>query len=133
MKPLTRSFFHWLLSAAILFSFFCFEAHAQTSDDDAIPPKLRPIVTPDSKKNWHRFIEGISVDPRSPEDFFAKHQDAFELPNGYGMKLTKQTEEKDLAMSHFRFQQTSNGTPIVGAEYILHQRDKSLKGNGTIL
>ena len=135
MKSFKKIMFgHGLLAGVFFFS--CAIGYAQIASriDEQVSPKLKPILSAESKKGWHRFIEGVTLDPAKPEQFFEKYREAFELQVGYGMTLTNQTEEKDLGMNHYRFQQTFNGIPIAGAEYILHQREKQpLKGNGFII
>jgi Zn-dependent metalloprotease len=127
----------WMLIPVFIFS--CFTAYAQTprDGDEAVPPKLKSILTADSKNGWHRFADGITLDLANPTQFFEKYREAFELQDGYGMTLISHNEEKNLQMNHYRFQQTYKGIPIAGAEYILHHRqlDKGsqLKGNGTII
>jgi Zn-dependent metalloprotease/chitodextrinase len=124
---------HWLLITAFICS--CFMGYTQTpSRSDDVSPKLKSILKGDSKKGWHRFTEDVKFDPASPEKFFEQHREAFELQDGFGMNLILHTAEKNLGMNHYKFQQTFNGIPIAGAEYILHQREKQpLKGNGMIV
>lgn len=109
-------------------------AQTQIKDDDAVPSKLKSIVSAGSKKRWHWFTDAVTVDPANPVKFFEQYQEAFELQTGVEMILVSQAEEKELGMHHYRFQQTYKGIPIVGAEYILHQRAKHpLKGNGNLI
>lgn len=123
-----------LLITAICLLAFTGYAQVSTGKDDGISPKLREIVTAESKKGWHRFAEGITLDPAYPEKFFEEHREAFGFTEGYGMILTSHRTEEKLGMDHYHFQQTHKGIPIAGAEYILHQRkDGSLKGNGNII
>ena len=62
----------WLLYITVLCS-FAFSGYAQvsTGQGEGISPKLKEIVTAESKKGWHRFVEGITVDPADPEKFFS--------------------------------------------------------------
>lgn len=123
-----------VLSTILFISWLTGYAQAPLQKDETVPAKLKPILSADSKNGWHRFNEGITLDPAGPEGFFEKYKEAFELQDGFGMNLIRHTEEKELGMNHYRFQQTYKGIPIAGAEYILHQRDgRPLKGNGYII
>jgi len=46
---------------------------------------------------------------------------AFSLSSAYGLKLLN-TENDDLGMTHYRYQQTYNGFPIVGTMLIVHTK-----------
>jgi Zn-dependent metalloprotease len=128
MKPLK-----YLLTAIMVLFFVTAHAQRPPSGDET-PAKLKTILSSDSKKDWHRFADGITVDATRPSNFFSQHREAFDLQDGTEMLLTSRSEEKNLGMNHYRFQQTFRGIPIVGAEYILHQRgSRPLKGNGHVV
>jgi Zn-dependent metalloprotease len=132
MKPTSTP--RWLFMAILICSFAGYAQQVPLRSDAGLSAKLSAIVTSDSKPGWHHFTDGITVDPANPANFFEQHREAFGLQDGYGMTLLNHTEEKNLNMHHYRFQQTFKGIPIAGAVYILHQRSgKPLKGNGNIV
>lgn len=133
----TKLLLQWLFTSVLFCCALFADAQKQRLQDQQESPQLKSILSAESKKGWHRFSENVKVDLKNPDQFFKDHADAFELEEGFGMMLVRHTREDNLNMEHFRFQQTYNGIPVVGAEYMLHHRqldnDSQLKGNGTIV
>lgn len=56
----------------------------------------------------------------------------FKLAPGFGLKLLK-SEMDQLGYSHYRYQQTINGYPVVGGDYVVHvKNNKIVSMNGSI-
>ncbi len=127
-----------LLFVAIMLTLFvtavCGQGNSHELEQES--SKLRSLLSPESKKGWHRFVKGTTFDAGRPSKFFNDHRDAFGLQDGSEMVLVRTVEEPQLQMNHYQFQQAYNGIPIIGAQYILHHKrslDSELKGNGRIV
>lgn len=122
---------------AILFALIAISVttvHAQQSSlysNDSLSPKLLEIAKPESKPNWIKFKEGISI---TPTTVFTKYKDAFNLRDNDKMALFK-TEKDNLGFTHYRYQQYYKNIKVEGATYIVHANKSgaTYAANGNML
>jgi Zn-dependent metalloprotease len=115
----------------VLFLFlglFIYSSNAQVFN--ASNRELNKIANIKNSSGWITFKDQVSIDPST---VFDQYKINFGLSANDKMEITR-TETDKIGFTHFRYQQTYNGIPVLGGDFIIHAQNGLTKtGNGKIV
>ncbi|HNW99706.1 MAG TPA: M4 family metallopeptidase [Bacteroidales bacterium] len=87
------------------------------------------LINDDYLPSLINFSKGQEIDLSDLQSWLINN---FDLPSSFDLKFTK-SENDQIGYTHYRYQQTYNGYPVIGGDYIAHvKNNKVVSVNGKI-
>jgi Zn-dependent metalloprotease len=118
----------------VVFILFLGVAHAQILNGTKAKAYVKDaesvaVISDDYLPSYIKFTQGKEPELSEITGWLGEN---FKLSPAFGLKLIK-SEKDQIGYTHYRYQQTINGYPVVGGNYILHvKNNKIISLNGSI-